>query len=205
MIASNLFAVAVIGFASLSAAQSTNGVGVGNQTVVPSSVDVNERNNWCIAQKNTCTTLCSKDWTTNDCDINTLKASCICADGSEPDLVPYRNTLPYFVCTEYIAQCVSKNATMPALQSICRNTNTCGSLDPNDFVPTTTLSTSTGAATTSTAPANGGTNPAASTTDAAPAATSPNAAGTLEPSSVGLLHVVSLFAAFAITGFGMAL
>ncbi|KAF3078918.1 hypothetical protein TWF569_003453 [Orbilia oligospora] len=106
MIGFALIAVASLASSSLVAAQQ-DGVGIGNQTIIPTSVDVNTRNGWCRSEKDTCTTLCSKNWSTNDCDQNTLEVSCVCADGSKPELVNYRNTLPFFICQEYIAQCVA--------------------------------------------------------------------------------------------------
>ncbi|KAJ6259677.1 hypothetical protein Dda_5315 [Drechslerella dactyloides] len=212
MVSSRSIALALAGLASLAAAQSTSSssVGVGNQTIIPSSVDVNTRNGWCIAEMNTCTTLCAKNWKDNECDINKLTFNCVCADGSKPEIMNYRDTLPYFVCQAYIAQCVAANATEPKLQETCRNTNTCGNLDPAEFVPTTTLQSSRSAATSSSAPRSSGTNAnaPASTTDAAAASpsTSGNAAArSLDPASVGLLHLGTIVAAFALAGFGMAL
>ncbi|KAK6344285.1 hypothetical protein TWF696_007926 [Orbilia brochopaga] len=199
------------GLVSLAAAQSSssNPVGLGNQTIIPSSVDVNTRNGWCIAQMNICTTLCSKDWKDNECDISKLTYTCNCADGSKPDIVKYRDTLPFNVCQAYIAQCVSANATEPKLQELCRNTNTCGNLDPADFVPSTTLQSSSAAPTSSSAPRSTDTNDNAAATTSSPSTdsptASPNAARSLEPASVGLLHLACLVGAFALTGFGMAL
>src|ERR1700743_2891023 len=101
MIASVL--VAIVSFASLAAAQTA--VGVGNQTIIPSSVDINTRNGWCVQQMNTCTSLCpQKDWTVNNCSTTALQAQCTCADGSEPNLAEYRDTLPYNICQAYIGQ-----------------------------------------------------------------------------------------------------
>ncbi|RVD83231.1 uncharacterized protein DFL_007627 [Arthrobotrys flagrans] len=204
MIGFALIAVASLASSSLAAAQ--DGVGIGNQTIIPSSVDLNTRNGWCRSEKDTCTTLCSKNWSTNDCDQNTLEFACVCADGSEPDLVNYRNTLPFFVCQEYIAQCVAGNATEPTLQNICRNTNTCGNLDPADFVPTTTVRTTSAPSTTGSS--SGGTNTPATTTDAdtdAPATTSPSAAASLDPPSFGFLRVVALLSALGVAGAGFIL
>ncbi|KAF3922702.1 hypothetical protein ABW21_db0205070 [Orbilia brochopaga] len=215
---SSSIALALAGLVALVAAQSStssssNPVGLGNQTIVPSSVDVNTRNGWCIAQMNICTTLCSKNWDDNTCDINKLTYTCTCADGSKPDIVKYRDTLPFNVCQAYIAQCVSANATEPKLQELCRNTNTCGNLDPAEFVPSTTLESST------IAPSSTGSSPVRSTdansnaaattstgtgTTASPTA-SGNAGSIVEPASVGLLHLACLLGAFALTGFGLVL
>ncbi|KAF3275872.1 hypothetical protein TWF173_006339 [Orbilia oligospora] len=205
MIGFALIAVASLASSSLVAAQQ-NGVGIGNQTIIPTSVDVNTRNGWCRSEKDTCTTLCSKNWTTNDCDQNTLEVSCVCADGSKPELVNYRNTLPFFICQEYIAQCVAGNATEPTLQNICRNTNTCGNLDPADFVPSTTIRT-TAPAPSTTGSSTGGTNTPATTTGStdAPATTSPNAAGSLDPPSFGFLRMVALLSALGVAGAGFIL
>ncbi|KAF3920452.1 hypothetical protein ABW20_dc0105271 [Dactylellina cionopaga] len=196
--------IAIASLASLAAAQSS-GVGIGNQTIVPTSVDVNTRNGWCVSEKNTCTTLCSQNWSTNDCDTTTLKATCVCADNSKPSLVEYRDTLPFFVCQEYIAQCVAGNATEPDLQAICRNTNTCGNTDPADFVPSTTIKTSS--APTTTGSGGNSTNGPATTTGAqtnSPSST-PNAAAALEAGSAGLMRMVALVAALGFAGFGLAL
>ncbi|EGX50089.1 hypothetical protein AOL_s00076g440 [Orbilia oligospora ATCC 24927] len=205
MIGFALIAVASLASSSLVAAQQ-NGVGIGNQTIIPTSVDVNTRNGWCRSEKDTCTTLCSKNWTTNDCDQNTLEVSCVCADGSKPELVNYRNTLPFFICQEYIAQCVAGNATEPTLQNICRNTNTCGNLDPADFVPSTTIRT-TAPAPSTTGSSTGGTNTPATTTGStdAPATTSPNAAGSLDPPSFGFPRMVALLSALGVAGAGFIL
>ncbi|EPS37590.1 hypothetical protein H072_8711 [Dactylellina haptotyla CBS 200.50] len=200
MIAPILLAIASL--ASLSAAQ----VGLGNQTIVPTSVDVNTRNGWCIAEKNTCTTLCNKNWQTNDCDINTLavNGTCVCSDGSEPDLVNYRDTLPFFICQAYIAQCVAGNATEPTLQEICRNSNTCGNLDPADFVASTTLK-STSAPTTSADSTNTGAPVTTTGASTSSPTTSPNAAAAIEAGSTGLMRAFALIAALGLAGAGLVL
>ncbi|KAK6335042.1 hypothetical protein TWF718_010484 [Orbilia javanica] len=196
--------LAVASLASLVAAQ--EGVGIGNQTIIPTSVDINTRNGWCRSEKDTCTTLCSKNWSTNDCDQTTLEVSCICADGSKPELVNYRNTMPFFICLEYIAQCVAGNTTEPTLQNICRNTNTCGNLDPADFVPTTTIRT-TAAAPSTTGSSSGNTDAATTTSGStdAPATTSPNAAASLDPPSFGFLRMAALLTALGVAGAGFIL
>ncbi|KAK6511652.1 hypothetical protein TWF481_000561 [Arthrobotrys musiformis] len=195
--------IAVLVIASLASSvfAQSDGVGIGNQTIIPSSVDVNTRNGWCRSEKDTCTTLCSKNWSTNDCDQNTLEYSCVCADGSKPDLLAYRNTLPFFVCQEYIAQCVAGNATEPTLQNICRNTNTCGNQDPADFVPTTTVRT-TATPATSTGSSQGTQSAATTTGSDVPATTSPNAGSALEPPSYGFLRMVALVSALGLAGAG---
>ncbi|KAK6529475.1 hypothetical protein TWF281_008648 [Arthrobotrys megalospora] len=197
----------LVAFASLASLVLAQDVGVGNQTIIPSSVDINTRSGWCRSEKDTCTFLCSKNWSTNDCDQNTLEFACVCADGSKPDLVSYTNTLPFFICQEYIAQCVAGNTTEPSLQNICRNTNTCGRLDPADFVPTTTIRTTSGPSTTSSGGSNGTNTPAVTTTGGtdAPATTSPNAAITVGPPSYGYLRMIALVTALGMAGFGLVL
>ncbi|KAF3188830.1 hypothetical protein TWF225_003211 [Orbilia oligospora] len=101
---------------------------------------------------------------------------------------------------------VAGNATEPALQNICRNTNTCGNLDPADFVPSTTIRT-TAPAPSTTGSSTGGTNTPATTTGStdAPATTSPNAAGSLDPPSFGFLRMVALLSALGVAGAGFIL
>ncbi|KAF3907834.1 hypothetical protein AA313_de0206781 [Arthrobotrys entomopaga] len=193
----------IVTFASLAALTAAQ-VGVGNQTVIPTSIDLNTRNGWCRSEMDTCTTLCSKNWSSNNCSAADLTYSCICADGSKPDLVSYINTLPFFICQQYIAECVAGNATEPGLQTICRNTNTCGSKDPADFVASTTVKTSMAPTSTNGGSSNTASGPA-QTTDAASASTSPNAASSLEYGQAGLMRMCALVAALGLAGFGLVL
>ncbi|KAK6541890.1 hypothetical protein TWF694_007667 [Orbilia ellipsospora] len=191
-------------FASL-AALATAQVGVGNQTVLPDSVDLNTRNGWCRSEMDTCTTLCSKNWSTNNCSAAALTYSCVCADGSKPDLVNYINTLPFFICQQYIANCVAGNATEPTLQTICRNTNTCGSMDPADFVASTTIKTTSAPTSSSGGATNTGAGGAQTTSATSSPSTSPNAAPSLEYGQAGLMRMCALVAAFGLAGFGLVL
>ncbi|KAF3931591.1 hypothetical protein ABW19_dt0209763 [Dactylella cylindrospora] len=198
--------VAVAGLASLAAAQST--AGVGNQTIVPTSVDVNTRNGWCRAQQDSCTALCNENWSTNDCDIDTLEAECECADGSTPDLAIYLNTLPYFICQEYIGQCVNGNSTEPTLQNLCRTSNICGNLDPTEVEFSTTLRSSTRAPTSTAASGTStGTGTPAETTAASSesASSTPNAGIIVEPAATGFMGMAVLVAAMGLAGFGLIL
>jgi hypothetical protein len=51
---------------------------------------------------------------------NTLTYTCICSDGTEPDVVDYEGTLPYFICEESYSQCVSNNSNDVVSQRSCK-------------------------------------------------------------------------------------
>src|SRR5206468_1104839 len=107
-----LSVLSAIGFAPSTLAQ-TAPVGVGNQTIIPGSVPIGDRNQWCVAQKNSCADLCpGMNWANNTCIPTTLEYSCVCQDGSTPNLALYMDTIPYHICETYVAQCV-QNQTGP--------------------------------------------------------------------------------------------
>jgi len=203
----------VTSLATLAVAQSTTaptGPGIGNQTIVPDSVPLSERNSWCLQQQNSCTSLCpGGQWANNTCVATTLVYSCSCADGSVPDLAIYLNTLPYQICEAYIGQCVQANATDPNAQNICRSTNTCGTLDPTKVTFTTTASTSSATQSTS----GGNSSNVASTTGGSPSSpttsntptTTPSAGMAVAPVSSTLMGISSFVVALVLTGFGIVL
>src|SRR5271170_5581108 len=85
---------------------------------------------WCNGQENVCLTLCSKAVNNNTCDPvsclfvgpslctqadkshhqTTLTYNCLCtSNNSSPDLAAYMNSLPYYICEQSYADCVTNN------------------------------------------------------------------------------------------------
>src|SRR5436305_11910372 len=85
------------------------------------------------------------NWANNTCIPTTLEYSCVCQDGSTPNLALYMDTIPYHICETYVAQCV-QNQTGPggsaAAQHACQTNNVCGSLDPAKATFTSSSSSS---------------------------------------------------------------
>ncbi|OJD32824.1 cdp-alcohol phosphatidyltransferase [Diplodia corticola] len=125
------------------------------QTIDPDSVSIENRNQWCLAQKSQCPLIClqtNTDATTesNTCDTSTLAYSCVCADGLSPNISQYSQTMPYFICTENNNRCVTACSSGDnQCASDCRTKNLCGAQNPTRVNTTTTASTSTASATSS--------------------------------------------------------
>ncbi|KAK1782730.1 hypothetical protein QBC45DRAFT_288012, partial [Copromyces sp. CBS 386.78] len=163
----NIIFVALSALTAAVAAQSSNS----NLTVPVESVDVNTRNQWCVAQYNTCKILCNKAVKTNDCQADTLKYECTCQSGDTPDLENYTQTVPTFMCQEAYSACINAHKDDAMGQDKCKKDifDQCGTLDPTKAEIKTT---SSAAATTSAAKPTETKEAAAETSAAAPSSTS---------------------------------
>ncbi|KUJ23360.1 uncharacterized protein LY89DRAFT_713842 [Mollisia scopiformis] len=137
----NIFvAITTVTFVSLAFAQTNT------TTINPSDVDLTTRDEWCQSQVNTCGTLCSGDPNTNSCDPDTLSDNCTCApSNSTPDLAAYTQTLPTFICEYLYTNCNSSAAGNASAQADYKTNigDTCGTLNPADFVASATTSSAT--------------------------------------------------------------
>ncbi|CZT48132.1 uncharacterized protein RSE6_08793 [Rhynchosporium secalis] len=188
MFVKSVAAVAV--FASFVAAQS-------NATVDPNTISPTMRSQWCLAQKNTCGTLCSGNLADNDCDATTLAYKCNCgSNSSAPGLQYYTNTMPTFICEEVFRVCKKANEGVAAAQKACETNEqqNCGHNDPAKFVA---AAVSTSASAPSSNPT--GTNSPASGTSA-PSSSSKAAAATMMPASFGWPRILD-YGWIARTGF----
>ncbi|KAI3399957.1 hypothetical protein diail_5113 [Diaporthe ilicicola] len=101
----------------------------------PSSVPLSTRKSWCQSEISTCPSICQDQSDTgaqvNTCDPDTLQYGCLCGDNTQPNVSQYSLTLPYFVCTEWGNQCVSKCNGDNTCESACRQDHPCGATDPS--------------------------------------------------------------------------
>jgi hypothetical protein len=143
----------------------------------PASIEPQISASWCIGQRAACDTLCSSDAPTNDCNPTTLTYSCLCANGSTPDLALYKNTLPDYICQANFAACIKAHPDDAVGQGKCKTDiqANCGTLDVANFT-STPASTSSSAAVAATTSASPTANVKAASTSAAASATS-SAAG----------------------------
>lgn len=125
---------------------------------------------------------------------STLKFNCICADGSVPDVSPYVETVPFYVCEETYGQCINSHPNDAEGQRACKAAATCGS--KNATAEDTTSSTTTAASTTLAMATSTGSSSSQTTSVAAAAATTTNAAVSgLEGYSTGLMAGAMFLAA----------
>ncbi|KAI0486327.1 hypothetical protein F4859DRAFT_511321 [Xylaria cf. heliscus] len=138
----------------------------------PDSVDSLQRSTWCNGQQDSCNTLCGSVLV-NNCDTKTLDFECECAGNSFPDMNKFENTIPWFVCEQLQANCITANEMNAAGQKNCTTTfqDNCGTENVQDHkgegaaVSTTASSSSASAtpqATTTTGPETSSSSAAAS-------------------------------------------
>lgn len=104
----------------------------------PDTVPKSTRQYWCKQQKSQCPLIClqqpgvkSQNTITNDCDPDTLDASCVCENNVSPNITQYSQTIPYFKCTEWGNQCVKACGPSDAsCATSCRADHPCGAQDP---------------------------------------------------------------------------
>ncbi|KAF3764489.1 hypothetical protein M406DRAFT_278023 [Cryphonectria parasitica EP155] len=123
--------------------------------IVPTSVPVATREEWCSSEVAECPSICEDMGAggakVNTCDSTTLSYGCLCDDNTTPNVSEYSLTLPYFVCTEWGNQCVTACGINNTCASACRQDHPCGALDPttNKTNSTATASASSTSSTSS--------------------------------------------------------
>ncbi|KAI1114766.1 hypothetical protein F5Y14DRAFT_461152 [Nemania sp. NC0429] len=145
--------------------------------IPPNQVDPLKQSMWCNAQQDSCNTLCGSV-IVNDCDPPTLDFVCECEGESFPDMNKFENTIPWFVCELYQANCIATNAGNLAGQKNCTATyqDNCGTESVEDHkgegaaTPTPTPSSSS----SSVAPQSTSAPPASSTSSGAAAVATPH-------------------------------
>ncbi|KAK6509238.1 hypothetical protein TWF481_003996 [Arthrobotrys musiformis] len=135
---------------------------VSAQTYYPvnaEDIDLGTKQTWCLNQISSCGLLCldqkSGSGFVNDCDVDTLQWQCICADNTVPNATEYSQTIPYFMCTYQIQNCVQNCGQFdPTCAENCQKGRICGATNP------TRVTTTKGSGTdkTTTAPAGTGTS-----------------------------------------------
>ncbi|CCF37065.1 hypothetical protein CH063_08487 [Colletotrichum higginsianum] len=161
------------------------------------TVTINQKANWCVAERNTCKVLCQPNPTTNDCDSTTLEYSCICPNGSAPGLEYYEQTMPTFICNKAFEDCIAANVGDRAGQTNCTESirSQCGTVNAQaDEASGTTTSASASATNT---PTGTGSADAAATTAPSSSSSSAWAAPTANPARYGNAAAVAAIGLFA--------
>ncbi|KAF3313041.1 hypothetical protein TWF173_006422 [Orbilia oligospora] len=116
--------------------------------VDPEEIDLGTKQTWCLNQISSCGLLCldqkSGSGFVNDCDIETLQYQCICADNTTPNTTEYSQTIPYFLCTYQVQNCIQNCGQFdPTCAENCRTGRICGASNPTRATTTVTGSDKT--------------------------------------------------------------
>ncbi|KAI9370487.1 hypothetical protein BJX61DRAFT_544568 [Aspergillus egyptiacus] len=133
-------------------------------------VDSQTKSAWCLGQRNACPKICGGSASINRCDDDTLDFDCTCSNGTAASVELYKETVPFYVCEENFAQCISRSNSLDGDEECKAGREQCGSL--NASAPSTT-STST---TSTTLPTETG----SSTNDESQSETTPTPTGSAE-------------------------
>jgi hypothetical protein len=117
---------------------------------------------------------------------NTLDFSCVCSNGTTPNVSLYMNTIPFFVCQATYAQCVAAHPNDLQGQQQCTDNAKCGTLNA------TAASSSSAAATSSSTPSS--TSATASTTKSGSSTASTSAKATSMATKLGQDYGMGLMA-----------
>ncbi|KAJ5683118.1 hypothetical protein N7462_006283 [Penicillium macrosclerotiorum] len=151
-------------------------------------VKPDQLNSWCEGQRNVCPSICKGSTKQNTCDPNTLKFDCICSDGTTPDVSPFIQTVPFYVCEATYGQCIDSHPNDAQGQRACKQAATCGK--KNSTASDTTSSSASASSTMAIATATGSDSSKTTSSAVAAASTTTNAAiilGSLEGYSTGLM------------------
>jgi len=138
----------------------------------PTLISANDKFSWCQAELDTCPRICGGGYSKNQCNSVDLTFSCVCPNGTTPNVSAYKNTLPFFICEENRGQCIARHPNDAAGQQTCKDNAKCGTLNATELDAASSSSTTQAASSTSQA--------AATTTGAPPAATNSSAAMTIQ-------------------------
>jgi cobalamin biosynthesis Mg chelatase CobN len=115
----------------------------------PNNVSSSDAFLWCHAQLNTCPEICGGAASVNTCDDTTFTYSCICSNGTEPDVTAYQQTLPFFICQATFSQCINNHPNDAEGQTTCKSDEKCGTLNATAANSASSSSSSAAASSTS--------------------------------------------------------
>ncbi|KAG2412612.1 hypothetical protein HFD88_010169 [Aspergillus terreus] len=147
---------------------------------------------WCLAQRNSCPKICGGAASANTCDTQTLQFSCKCSNGTEADVSPYQETIPFFVCYANYGQCISRSTTQDEDEKCTEGRDQCGKLNASDASSSSsTTSSSVSLPTETSSSSSGESSGSSTTTGSSAAATTSNAAMRLaQEHATGLMATV---------------
>ncbi|QIW98015.1 hypothetical protein AMS68_003533 [Peltaster fructicola] len=196
-------------FAGLASAQ--NYTTSGTLNVTASQFPLALRQSWCTGERNNCPVICGGRATSNDCDPNNLSYLCVCSDGSKPNVSDYMETLPFYICEQWIGNCVKNHPNDVTGQAACQSV-VCGMKNATNAAAVGGSSASASASAASTAASTGAaTTGSMTTTTTATAAAATSATTTSSRAAAATAFAIAknygtpILAAGMFAAFGLAL
>ncbi|KAL2821040.1 hypothetical protein BJX63DRAFT_252620 [Aspergillus granulosus] len=158
---------------------------------------------WCRGQRNTCPEICGGVATANRCDLDTLDFTCTCSNGTEANVEPYINTVPYYVCQSNYGQCIDLSTTQDGDDLCTEGLNACGTL--NASAPSTTSSSTSSSSSTTSLPTETSTSTDEDDAESTPTTTDSAESPEESDGAMSLMQNFGLagFATVVVVAFGM--
>ncbi|KAF2266408.1 hypothetical protein CC78DRAFT_531795 [Lojkania enalia] len=94
--------------------------------VDPGTVNDTVKQTWCLAQRETCPAICGGYSRANSsCDAPTLQWTCVCSDGTRPNMSDYQQSVPGLMCRRWFDDCIAASGDNLGEQEACKAI-TCG-------------------------------------------------------------------------------
>jgi len=145
-----LFSTLVVAAAAFSGFATAQNASVGPCCTVDSNrVPQNLKDEWCTAERNTCPEICggigNVTPSNNSCDQSTLKFTCQCKNGTQPDMTLYAQSVPGLMCRFWFDLCNDGNVGNQQAQYECKSErdSKCGNLTTNGAAVTSSAASST--------------------------------------------------------------
>ncbi|KPI45630.1 uncharacterized protein AB675_530 [Cyphellophora attinorum] len=158
----------------------------------PAPINDSVRFDWCKAQLDTCPQICGGAAAQNYCYETNLTYSCVCPNGTAPDVTSFAFTLPFYICQQTYIQCINNNPDDAQAQANCTANEQCGERNATaEALSQTAASQSATASQTSSSASESGSATAASSSASASASGSSGAAvANVHELSTGLFAVL---------------
>lgn len=124
-----------------------------------------------------------------------LTYTCVCGNGTAPDVTSFANTLPFFICQQTYIQCIANHPNDDAAQQVCTRNQQCGSRNATAEAIAATSSAETTASSTTSSGSASGTGSATSSETAASTSSGSAAVHNVAELSTGAFAIL-LAAAF---------
>ncbi|KAL4889266.1 hypothetical protein BDV59DRAFT_205392 [Aspergillus ambiguus] len=113
----------------------------------PDGFDLNQvkpsdKGAWCVAERNSCPKICGGVASANTCDSSTLQFTCKCSNGTDADVSPYTETIPFFVCQANYGQCIERASSLDDDEKCKEGLGQCGKLNASEATSSSTTSSS---------------------------------------------------------------
>ena len=142
---------------------------------------------------------------------NTLEYECTCTDGSTPNITDYRDTLPFYVCQQWITDCTAAHPNDLSGQAACQSV-TCGTQNASQASTTSSGSSSETSSSSSseTSDSSSDDSDSSSSTDSEPSASASGDAAEASESgnaaaAIGMNYGTGILMSGLLAVFGLAL